>query len=523
MNFIYKILFFSFFIISTNSLAQQKIYFDENWEVTTAKNMVYYREVSKKDKLFHIKDFYRSGKMQMEGFASNANLDNEVFQGKVTWYFENGKIQKTAEFKDGEQVGTEKEYDEEGRIITDLTYDKNGFSGIKREYNGEGKATSELWEYENSDVIKKIFYDENPKGIRYEIYFPKNDIGYYYKYYDEEGNLIGEKRNNQSEKFKNTEVEYYNNPMKVYRITKKDERGYEQEVKAYYPNGILKYEQYFTKDGYKKAYDEEGKLIGEIKYTKYNSFEWYTQPWNGDDVIFDEDNLYLKTIATIKEGITVKVKTFFPNGDKKIVDYVDTKVSKSEYFDKSGNSIGTMTYDDAEKPITGTRFDYTERKVTTYKDGKLLIEIKKDGEGKIIYEKKYNESQKKYFIKIFNKDKTLNFTFELPENLKDDVLTTEINIYKNGKQAGKVRFTKGILQNGKIVFEYKNCKIVLERKENLIISKTYDEDNKLIDETKGSVDVNNKYFGTRIYESDFLNLRDDKINKVIDSEPVILK
>lgn len=507
--------------------SQQKIYFDKDWNVTTLSKMVYYREIKKNGNLYQIKDFYKNGQLQMEGSSTNSDPNNEVFQGKVTWYFENGKIQKIAEFKDGEQVGTEKEYDEEGRIITDLAYDKNGFSGIKSEYKSEENIVNEFWEYKDSEVIKHVSYDENPNGIRIENYFDKNSSAYINKYYDEKGNLIGEKRDNISEDFKNTEVEYYYNPMKVYRITKKDERGYEQEVKAYYPNGKLKYEQYFTKNGYKKAYDEEGKLIGEVNYTTYDSFEWYKKPWNGDDVDFDEDNLFLKTIITYKDGIKIKAKAFYPNGEKKIIDYTDGKITKSEYFNSDEKLIGTMIYDENEQPINGTRFDFYEGKTSSYKNGKLISETKKDEEGKLIYEKKYNETSKKYFIKIFNKDETLNFSFVIPEILKDNLFTTEVNVYKNGKQVDKVNFINGIIQNGKIVLDYKNCKIIFERKGNLITSKKLDENGKLIEETRDTVDTKNikNYYGERIEESDFLNLRGNKINNVTiyAPEPVKLK
>lgn len=519
-----KIFLFQFLLFSSYFFSQHKIYFNKDWNVTTANKSVYYREVKKNENLFQIKDFYKNGQLQMEGFSTNSKLNDEVFQGKVTWYFENGKIQKTAEFKDGEQVGIEKEYDEEGRIITDITYSENGFSGIKREYKNEENITNQLWEYKDSDVIKHVSYDENPNGIRIETYMPEGSISNgIEKYYDEKSNAIGEKHFNTSDDFKNTEVEYYYNPMKVYRITKENEKGYEQEIKAYYPNGKLKYEEYYTKDGYKIAYDEKGVVLGKILYTSRDSYEWYNVPWNGDDVIFDEDNLMLKSIVTYKDGVKIKVKVFYPNGDKKIIDYVDGKISKTEYFDEKEKSIGTMIYDENEQPVNGTRFDFYEGKTSSYNNGKLIIETKKDEEGDLIYEKKYNEIKKAFSVKIFNKDQSLCFSYEVPENAEDELFTSDISVYKNGKEESKIKILDGILQNGKIVFEYKNSKKVFEKNGNLIILKRFDENNSLVDETKDKAEANNpqNYYGKRIRESDFLNYRDVEKNEVSAKVPYI--
>ncbi len=73
-------------VLSINVYAQEKTYFDENWEKTTQENMEYYRETTPKGKLTLIKDFYKNGTLQMEGLASDTTPSNEVFEGKVTWY-----------------------------------------------------------------------------------------------------------------------------------------------------------------------------------------------------------------------------------------------------------------------------------------------------------------------------------------------------------------------------------------------------------------------------------------------------
>ncbi|MGL6125763.1 MAG: membrane-binding protein, partial [Chryseobacterium artocarpi] len=72
-------------VLSINVYAQERTYFDENWDKTTKENMEYYRETTAKGKLTLIKDFYKNGTLQMEGLASDTTPSNEVFDGKVTW------------------------------------------------------------------------------------------------------------------------------------------------------------------------------------------------------------------------------------------------------------------------------------------------------------------------------------------------------------------------------------------------------------------------------------------------------
>jgi len=110
--FLILLLIFSKFIF-----AQNRIYFDENFEVTTKAKMVYYRETSKDGNLIKIKDFYKNGKLQFEGLAHDSTPNEEIFEGEVKWYYPDGKIESIKNYYNGKEVGVQEDFDEKGRVI----------------------------------------------------------------------------------------------------------------------------------------------------------------------------------------------------------------------------------------------------------------------------------------------------------------------------------------------------------------------------------------------------------------------
>ncbi len=121
MNF-KNFLFFLFFIsFSSATFCQEKVYFDDNWNVTTKENAVYYRVVSdKKSKKEWIIDYYISGKK-----AQEANYINGKPEGKYLLYYNTGELKKVGYFENGLKEGVWKTYDKEGKIIEKGKY-KNG-------------------------------------------------------------------------------------------------------------------------------------------------------------------------------------------------------------------------------------------------------------------------------------------------------------------------------------------------------------------------------------------------------------
>ena len=118
-------------VVSQCFHAQKIIYFDSEWnEIKNKKEASYYREVAKQGELYLIKDYYINGALQMEGTAVDDTPNREVFEGKVTWYFPDGKVEMVSNFKNGNLLGESKLYNANGKLLQDMVYDgRNNYSG----------------------------------------------------------------------------------------------------------------------------------------------------------------------------------------------------------------------------------------------------------------------------------------------------------------------------------------------------------------------------------------------------------
>ena len=163
-------------IMNIHAGAQEKIYFDENWEKTTQNKMEFSRETEPKGKLTLIRDFYKNGTPQMEGLVSDATPGSEVYEGKITWYNPDGKVMSTGTFSGGNQVGPAQSFDEQGRILEDLVYKEDGsFTGKIYTYKNPEEMSfyNVVTTYETPDRFRSVVYDEDRKGIRYRSLPPR--------------------------------------------------------------------------------------------------------------------------------------------------------------------------------------------------------------------------------------------------------------------------------------------------------------------------------------------------------------
>jgi antitoxin component YwqK of YwqJK toxin-antitoxin module len=213
MKYIFSILLFLSFSEALH--AQQKIYFDEYWEVTTIENMEYYRETYKEGNLIRIKDFYKNGQVQMDALASDASIGNEVFEGEVKLYHPNGKVETIENYKNGKSVGIYKTFDQEGRIIKDYNYTESGiFSGKFYTYKNESTTFNSISEFENGAKLKTSYFGNDFSMLFKEVY-PNDQYKYETKFYDEKGNFIGTYFGKESYAQKGILVEYFSNPLRV--------------------------------------------------------------------------------------------------------------------------------------------------------------------------------------------------------------------------------------------------------------------------------------------------------------------
>jgi len=91
-------------------------YFDAEWSPTSKSNAVYYRTIARINDKFKVRDYFAdTDALQMEGTCTSLK-PRLVFDGNVKWYYHNGNVQRDAIFQEGEIVGVERAYFEDGTL-----------------------------------------------------------------------------------------------------------------------------------------------------------------------------------------------------------------------------------------------------------------------------------------------------------------------------------------------------------------------------------------------------------------------
>lgn len=214
--------------------SQTKVYYNEIWEVTTEENAKYYRVISKiSDSLFQIKDHYLNGILQMDGYFSD--LENEVLEGTINYYNENGKIIRTENYLNGILNGLTTVYLNNGKIDNTTEY-KNGAI-----YNGVYRGVVEDRYYKNGEIIKDI--EHNPPN---KYYILKTIL------YGKEIDTIYWRTN----KNKNIGFGTYKNNKIINGL----------HVLNLLDNTIFTYYKNKKREGIQKVYDNKGLLVAKMTY-----------------------------------------------------------------------------------------------------------------------------------------------------------------------------------------------------------------------------------------------------------------
>ncbi|WP_223605584.1 membrane-binding protein [Chryseobacterium sp. OSA05B] len=469
-------------IISIHASAQEKIYFDENWEKTTQSKMEFYRETERKGKLTLIRDFYKNGTLQMEGLVSDATPGNEVYEGKVTWYNAEGKVLSTGTFSGGNQIGPAKTFDQQGRVQEDLVYKADGtFTGTIYNYKNPEEMTynNTMTTYETPDSFRSVVYDEDIKGIRYETISNSKEELFETKYYGDKGKYIGSNSSgNSSDKVM---VEYYQDPMKVSKIEKQNKDGIVTEITIYSKKGgILQEDKKNKKGGYQKTYDETGKQIGNLTYIYDKETEYY-KPQDGEDYQYNYEFSGFSAIDVYKNGALVLNKYFDENGKLSSEQAVkDEMIQQITYYHPDGKQKGAVTYKDG-MPYDGTLYEgLIEQK---YKDGLLIHSKSFRDEEKLKVETKINADQTGYNSTVYDENGAVTYTYSQPLE-QEDGFTGQIVQYVKGKAANKSVVKDGILQSGKIKYKSEYGFKELERSGKWVLIKISNPEGKLIQESK---------------------------------------
>lgn len=448
-----KLYLFMFFIAFNICFAQQITYFDKDWKETSKEKASYYREVSNEGKLMRIKDFFISGKLQMEGLASKIENGDEVFEGEVKWYFENGKVEKSSIFKNGTQIGLQKEFDADGKLVEeDLSNEKGNVYTRKYKYKSETQPFNVFTEWKD-DTITETEYDNDIKLIR-RVY--KGDGNY--EYYDEKGALIGKLNDDYVDGKSGIEVIYFYNPMKVRTIIEY-EKGKYKVIKNYFPDKKLESEIITAgTSGTLKKFDRQGKLLSsaKVEVDEQKNITPIEGTYISEDFTDETGNKsYISVIAEYKAGEVITRKIFYENGKLKN----DESQEKVTHYAPDGSLKYTMIYKNGE-PFDGTEI-IEDAKLFEFKNGKMIsFRIYLNDMKTLALENIFNPKTQMYEQKIFDENsdyKQIKFVTITKE--ADSYKTqAEIITYQNGQPVAKAVVKNEVLESGKVIFFYPDKK-----------------------------------------------------------------
>ncbi len=380
MKFITSLKKLSVFVIvafysTTSVLAQQDtLWYDVKWKKTTKENASFFRPpVKAEGELYRVKDYYTSGVLQMNGVSKYK--DKDFWEGKVTWYTKEGKAYQEGTYKNNKLDGTYISYIEDKEIVS--TY-KNGIY-LSGETN-TNCGTYFIFFEKIEDGYRRIYHNGNLKGLRYEEYLDTEKRKKYVKYYDKDGEFIGESKILSNGNRTGQEAFYNYKPFSLSSIQYYTKSGARLGSTVYYKNGNIR-EKFTQTPNYKSTYfNANGEEIGSLTYTLKNS---YLSPDNGTKYFFksnyyaskeDTKDAWLSKITTYENGKILKTVEKYENQNtKSIFTYKDGLNLLDVFYAEDGKEISRLSYKDY-KPYNGTRYGIDLK--TTFVDGELIEEIK---------------------------------------------------------------------------------------------------------------------------------------------------
>lgn len=147
-----KLLFWSMVLFPTAILAQEtitkKIYLDSLYQETNYENHLYYRIIESYDtakELFQIKDYYKSGVIQMTGQSTTNDGNSKV--GEIIFYYENGNKKSNINYYKGRLVGIEEQWYENGAKQVEAEYleTNNLFTTVRKIKN--------FWKFDGTQTV----------------------------------------------------------------------------------------------------------------------------------------------------------------------------------------------------------------------------------------------------------------------------------------------------------------------------------------------------------------------------------
>lgn len=478
-----KIVILTAMLFSAFFYAQERIYIDSNGNPVSKEEAELYREVTEKEGIYHIKDFYLNGQLQMEGYSQTLEVESITdFIGKYTFYYENGKIEVTGEVQDGKSIQA-KGYDEKGRLTYEEKHDGEGVESKSLLYADDYFPYNQVNLRKKDGSYKQIIYDQDINKIRVEQIEEADLSVKKIDYYDIKGKLIGTLTYTDTYEPRGMEVSYYYKPMRVKSITRWNDKGEAISEESYYPNGKI-----FSKKDMSKTtifYNEKGKKIGELTYkADEDGIEF---PYEGSEYTLNEEGI-LTSKTEYKLGNYVTTIHYYKNKkEKSKLEYnLDELPSKITFYTPKGQVKSALSYNDG-MPYQGIYYADLEKNdaYTSYREG-TLIEQKNYDDQKILRYSKTLLEDGAYSCQIYNEKGQRVYEYTI-----DDDQEMKIFQLENGKTIRAATIKRNLITEGSLLYKDSvrtNETIIIERQAGWIIIKNMLDD-KLVKETK----INAKY------------------------------
>ncbi len=426
----------SLFYFGTHAQVQQDtIWYDSKWKVSSKDVASFYRVSTKQnDDLFQVRDYYISGKLQMEGLSTKP--DKDFWEGKVVWYRENGEVFQVGNFENGRLEGEFFSY-LEGERLTGTYQNGRLVSGKQNlEYRGY-HIYSEI----KKDSLIEIAHLGNLTGKRNIRYTHIDENGKWSTVktisYDDANQVFVEGMYVEGALYNGAERGFYNLDNSSQTVAHY-EKGKYLSTSYYDESGMLRV--HFTqKPSYQTVfYDENGTKLDSIQYKWKNGYlsPYHGKNYTGKKGYFSSKKIEFGKIQAYENGFTVWEKQFSDGTLSSYTLYGDkNKKEKILYYNASGKVSDLLVYKDYA-PWNGV--EYTQDFVRRYSDGK------------IIKDQQYYQDTQKIFK---NRDGSIEVYYDMEGNEIGRLTLSEENYYTplNGKQFFKD--AKGRLTN---IYEYKD-------------------------------------------------------------------
>lgn len=511
------------------------------------------------------KEYYSSGKLYQEVVFNNgvkegkekvyhsngqlyseATFKNGEYDGPFSTYYTSGEIKSTGSYNNGENSGSRKNYHSNGVLKEEVTYENGKLSGSDLTYDREGNPVSNFI-YRNGLIKEYTYYakdgtviDSQKKksgDLDYKGYMADGTLlskGIYdikggkmgpWFFYDKYGNVTDEAQYEENlaqgayKIFHNNgnleDLNTYTDDVitgygaSYYAFGQMETQGYYNDEGykdglwlTYYPDGILKTENYYHKgelNGAQKYYAPNGKFAGEsiYKYDLILSERYYDDegklveeinrfsPEN-DEVIYHYFNGQIRSQGQHSNGVLHGsytsydfygnlsaegtylnnnlegiLKVYYPDGALKFERGYSNGSTQGWYKDYYENGMPEDSYFYEEGVIEGLSEEYNESGIKigelTYLEGALHGP-------RMFYGKEKGTLQ---LIRYYNQDKLEGYSYldkngkELPMIPLPNGSGEVTSYYPNGNKARIMTYVKGNLE-GEYLAYYENGN--LERK-----------------------------------------------------------